>query len=35
MIRRLITALARTANWCCTHCGTWNGDDDKTCLVCG
>ena len=33
-VRRLIAALARTANWRCSDCDTWNSDSDTKCMTC-
>lgn len=35
MIRRLLNALAGTANWRCSSCDTWNADSDTSCIACG
>lgn len=34
-IRRRVTRLARTANWRCADCDTWNDDADSKCCCCG
>ena len=34
-VRVLVRRLARTANWQCTRCDTWNDDTYKICHVCG
>ena len=34
-VRRLIAAMARTANWRCSDCDTWNSDSDAKCMTCG
>ena len=34
-VRRLIAAMARTANWRCSDCDTFNGESDPACITCG
>jgi hypothetical protein len=34
-IRRLVAVLARTANWRCADCDTFNGTADPVCICCG
>ena len=32
--RILVRLLARTANWRCSDCDTWNSDSDTKCMTC-
>lgn len=34
MPRNLIRRLARTLNWRCIECDTWNADTDTVCMCC-
>lgn len=34
-VRRLVAALARTANWRCVDCDTFNDENDTACMCCG